>query len=179
MVQGWKTWRTLERERPVAVLVQAPPVVAPLVVAVWCWRRCVPFAIDAHSGSFYYGRWRMLLPLQRWLSRRAAVTVVAHETVLKIVQSWGARGLFLEDKIPQIKPAASTLGSEGRQRVAIISSFDYDEPTAEVFAAARRLPQVTFYHTGNPAKAPTALLAQKPENVILTGFVSQHRKLRP
>ena len=41
----------------------------------------------------------------------------------------------------------------------------------EVFAAARLLPRVTLYVTGNPQLAPARLLAQKPENVILTGFL--------
>src|SRR4051812_45250262 len=36
LLQSWKTWRLLERERPEAVIVQAPPIVAPLVVAAWC-----------------------------------------------------------------------------------------------------------------------------------------------
>src|SRR5947208_1204003 len=36
LVQGWKTWRYLERERPRAVLVQSPPIIALLVVAAWC-----------------------------------------------------------------------------------------------------------------------------------------------
>lgn len=172
VVQAWNSWRTLEREQPDVVLVQSPPIFASLLVALWCKLRKRTYAIDAHSGAFYYGRWKWALPVQAWLSRRAVVTIVAHDEALKLVQSWGAKGVFLEDKIPLMPPSSSDLGSEGQKRVAIISSFDYDEPETELFAAARQLPHVTFYHTGNYKKASPELLAQKPDNLILTGFVS-------
>ena len=42
LVQGWKTWRFLEQERPEVVLVQAPPIFAPLIVAAWCELRDKP-----------------------------------------------------------------------------------------------------------------------------------------
>ena len=179
LIQGWETWRLLERERPGAVLVQAPPIFAPLVVALWCELRGkssnsghrVPFAIDCHSGNFYGRRWVWALPVLRLLSRRAAVTVVASEEVLDLLQSWGARGIFLVDGLPTLSPATGTIGSEGEARVAVISSFDPDEPIAEIFAAARLLPQVTFYFSGSPKPVVAKLLAQKPENVVLTGFL--------
>src|SRR6266567_8726816 len=57
LVQGWKTWRFLEREQPEVVLVQAPPIFAPLVVAAWCQLRgktglfghSTLYAIDCHT----------------------------------------------------------------------------------------------------------------------------------
>ena len=55
--------------------------------------------------------------------------------------------------------------------MAVISIFDSVEPIEEVFAAARLLPQVSFYVTGDPKRAPSRLLKQKPENVTLTGFL--------
>jgi len=76
LVQGWKTWRLLEQERPEVVLVQAPPIFAPLIVAIWCELRGktrlpghrVPYAIDCHTGTFYSRRWRWALLLLRLLS---------------------------------------------------------------------------------------------------------------
>lgn len=179
LVQGWKTWRLLEREQPEVVLVQAPPIFAPLIVAIWCELRGktrrpghqIPYAIDCHTGTFYGRKWSWALPLLRLLSLRAAVTLVASEAALGILQNWKVRSIFLVDGLPTLSPATGTVGSEGKARVAVISSFAADEPIAEIFAAARLLPHVTFYLSGNPKGMAAKLLTKKPENVILTGFL--------
>jgi len=80
-------------------------------------------------------------------------------------------GERLADGIPTLSPPTGTFGSEGEIRVGVIGSLDSDEPVAEVFAAARLLPQVTFFVTGDPKRLKAKLLTQKPENVILTGFL--------
>jgi glycosyltransferase involved in cell wall biosynthesis len=97
---------------------------------------------------------------------------VASEDALEIVrQRWHARSIFLVDGLPSLSPATGTVGTEGETRVAVISSFDYDEPLAEVFAAARLLPHVTFYLSGDVQRVPPPMLEQKPDNAILTGFL--------
>ncbi len=179
LVQGWKTWHLLEVVRPEAVIVQVPPIFALLVVAAWCElrgktgpaRRRVPYAIDCHTGTFYDLRWRWSLPLLRWLSRRAVVTLVASEGALGILQRWKVRSLFLIDGLPNLGPPTGTAGSEGKARVAVISGFGLDEPVAEVFAVARLLPQVTFYLSGDSKRIEARFLARKPDNIILTGFL--------
>jgi glycosyltransferase involved in cell wall biosynthesis len=179
-VQGYKTWHFLEREQPALVVVQSPPVFAALVVAIWCGLRGgrgtaerAAYAIDCHSGSFYSSLWMWLQPLQRRLSRSALVTLVASEDALEIVRSWQARSIFLVDGLPSLSPASGTVGMEGETRVGVISSFDYDEPLTEIFAAARFLPQVTFYLSGDVRRVPPKMLEQKPSNAILTGFLPE------
>ena len=179
LIQGWKTWRLLERERPETVVVQSPPIFASAIVAIWCMLRGktgpskhrLSYAIDCHTGTFHHRNWRWALLLLRLLSRRAAVTLVTDKAALDILQSWKVRSLLLEDALPVLGLAAGTIGSEGEARVAVINKFDSDEPMAEVFAAAQLLPHVTFYITGDPKRAAGTLLAQKPQNVVLTGFL--------
>jgi glycosyltransferase involved in cell wall biosynthesis len=55
--------------------------------------------------------------------------------------------------------------------IAVINTFSFDEPVAEILEAARQLPEVNFYITGNPCYADQRLIAQKPDNVIFTGFL--------
>lgn len=179
LVQGWKTWRYLEREKPEVVLVQAPPVFAPLVIALWCrlrgkgtaTGRGVRYVIDGHTGAFHHHHWRWALALLRPLSRRAVATLVTNKAALDMVERWGARGLFLIDGLPELTAPAGSIGTEGNKRVAMISTFSDNEPIEEVFIAARHLPHVTIYITGDPKYAPAGLLAQQPKNVILTGFL--------
>jgi len=179
LVQGWKTWRLLERERPAVVLVQSPPIFAPLLVALWCNLRGkigpsghrVPYVMDCHPATFYGPPWRWTLLLLRLLTRRATVTLLCNEAAQDILQGWKVKGIFLPDGLPTFSHASGTIGSVGEARIAVISVFDGVEPIAEIFAAARLLPEVTFYVTGDPERATARLLAQKPENVILTGFL--------
>jgi glycosyltransferase involved in cell wall biosynthesis len=179
LVQGWKTWRLLEQQRPQVVLVQSPPIFALLVVAAWCelsrkirfsGKRTI-YVLDCHTATWHHRKWRWARPLMRLLSQRATVTLCHDEGALDILRIWKARGFFLSDGIPLLSPPTGTIGSEGETRVGVIGSLDPDEPVAEVFAAARLLPQVTFYVTGDPKKLSANLLNQKPENVILTGFL--------
>jgi glycosyltransferase involved in cell wall biosynthesis len=179
LVQAWKTWLLLERERPEVVFVQSPPIFAPLVVAVWCQLRGKTgssgqrafYAIDSHTSTFNSRKWSWALPLLYLLSRGAAVTIVASEAAQEMLQNWKVRSLFLIDGLPVLSPDSNTIGSQGEWRVAVISSFYSDEPVAEVFAAARLMPQVTFYFSGNSERLAASMRAQKPENVILTGFL--------
>lgn len=179
LVQGWKTWRFLEQERPEVVLVQSPPIFAAMTVAIWCRLRGkirpsgrrARYVIDAHTATFHHRYWRWALPLVRLLSRRAVVTLVTDEAALGMLRSWKAPGLFLVNGLPTLSPPTGLIGSEGEERVAVISIFDENEPIEEVFGAARLLPQVTVYLTGDPKRAPSKLLAHKPENVVLTGFL--------
>lgn len=170
-----QTWSILEQERPQSVLVQAPPIFAPLIAALWCKLRStrqypIRLAIDCHSGSFYDARWRWSLPVQRLLSRFATVTVVACTDALRYMKNWHARGLFLVDGLPTLSLPSGTAGTEGTERIAVISSFEPDEPIAELFAAARLLPQVSFYFSGDARRLSASL--RPPANVVLTGFLS-------
>jgi hypothetical protein len=176
VVQIWKTWGLLEKERPELVIVQSPPIFAPLIVATWCrlgakLGRRVPYIIDCHPGTFFDPAWHWALPLLRILSQRAVVTLSSNEAAQKILRTWKVRSFFLADGLPALCPPVGTAGSEGEARVAVISTFASGEPIAELFEAARILPYVTFYVTGDPKLATTRLIAQKPGNVVLTGFL--------
>lgn len=177
LIQAWKTWRLLDRERPSIVLVQSPPIFASLTVALWCilqgkFRHSqISYVLDCHSSTFHSRRWGWALPILRFLARQAVVTLSSNMHAEAILKSWKVRGFFLADGVPSLQPATSDIGSQGELRVAFISTFDKTEPTAEVFAVARLLPHVTFYVTGDLELASTELLSQKPENVVLTGFL--------
>lgn len=78
---------------------------------------------------------------------------------------------MLDDGLPALSPAAGAIGSSGDARMAVIVTFSEDEPVAKIFTAAGQLPGVTFYVTGDHGRAPAKLLARKPHNVVLTGFL--------
>ena len=88
----------------------------------------------------------------------------------------GGRGVILQDKIPNIEKI-DPVPLEGKTGTLLfICTFHRDEPFEEVFKAAgmRGMENITIYVTGNHKKAN---IYQKdvPDNVILTGFVSEER----
>ena len=89
------TWRRLWRDRSRCVLVASPPVVAALIVWLFCavFRR--QLVIDAHTGVFDDPRWTWALPLSRFLARRAVATIVTSEHLAREVERWGGRALVI------------------------------------------------------------------------------------
>ena len=167
--QAVRTWRILLREKPDAVFVMSPPVVAGLVVYPYCAIRRIPFVVDAHTGAFLDPRWRVLQPLQRWLCRKAATTIVTNTHLSRMLSEFGADWTILPD-VPVKYPASPSSFDDGGFLVAVICSFDYDEPVELIVDAARALPDVSFLMTGNPRKV-AHLTPGFPPNLRLTGFL--------
>jgi hypothetical protein len=174
LLQTIDTVAILLRERPAAVLVQTPPVfgavLATLYAAVFPRTRVI---LDLHSGSFLSDKWTWALPLQRWCSRRAQMNIVHMHSLLSLMESWGAAamdlGYVFEAGAPGTEPPGPLAPGT---RIVVPCSFNTDEPVALVLEAARRLPDVTFYLTGNAERMPAALRRDRPANVALTGYLA-------
>jgi len=170
LIQGAKTWRILLRERPTIVLVQNPPIFCALLAALYALIYGGQYVIDSHTGAFVQGRWRWWLWLHRILSQRALTTIVHNNSQEKIVKQWGCR-YFLLAFTPGDYSLGNQFSLDGRFNVAVISSFTNEEPTDVMFEAASHLPNVEFYFTGNPRSLPQQVLAQKPNNCHLMGYL--------
>jgi glycosyltransferase involved in cell wall biosynthesis len=168
--QTVRTWKILASEKPDAVFVMSPPVVAVVAVYLYCAVRRVPFVVDAHTGAFLNPRWRHFQKLQFWLCRRAATTIVTNDHLASLVTARGGDITLLPD-VPVTYPEGGRLERPTGTTIAVVASFDHDEPVPVVFAAARQLPDVTFLVTGNRRNAEKLGL-EFPANVMSTGFLS-------
>jgi hypothetical protein len=170
VAQAWQTWRLLARERPEAVFVMVPPPFAALAVWLYAAVRRVPFVIDAHSAAFMHPRWIRLQALQRLLARRAATTIVTNEYLAAVVRAGGGRATIVPD-VPVTFSSIQPIARTESFAIAVVCSFNYDEPIAEVITAASALPDVNFLMTGDAARLPEDLRRRMPQNVKLTGFL--------
>jgi glycosyltransferase involved in cell wall biosynthesis len=169
--QTIKTAWLLLRKRPHVVFVMAPPIVACLPVWLYCRLTGSQFVIDAHTGAFDHPRWRRLQFLQRFLSRRAATTIVTGEHYHKVVSDWCADATIVTDvPVYFADPVEATLPAGCN--LVLVSSFCDDEPTLEFLRAAQALPDVQFHVTGNSRRLPAAVRESAPLNVRFTGFLS-------
>ena len=168
--QTWRTWRILSREKPQAVFVMVPPVFAGLAVWLYARVRRIPFVLDAHTAAFLHPRWAGWQWLQQRLSRQAATTIVTNEHLAAVVRQAGGRATLVPDvpvKFASIQPLERTSDF----LIAVVCSFNYDEPIEAMLGAARALPDVKFMMTGNPKHLSAELKKALPGNVTLTGFL--------
>jgi glycosyltransferase involved in cell wall biosynthesis len=171
VVQWIRTSRILRREQPETVFVMTPPVFAALPAFWYAWRRRKNVVLDAHTAAFLLPRWRHFQWLQRMLCRRAATTIVSNDHLAGLVRSAGGHATVVPD-VPVIFADPAPFPRPKSLTVAVICSFDYDEPVVEIFEAAARLPDIQFFVTGNARTLPSALAEHVPSNLTLTGFLS-------
>jgi glycosyltransferase involved in cell wall biosynthesis len=172
-VQARQTWRVLRQEQPDVIFVQNPPIFSVLVVYLYARLHGARYVIDSHTGAFLSQKWRWSVGLHRMLSRQALLTIVHNKSQAEVVGRWGCRYCVLAF-IPADYPVGEPFPLDGQFNVAMISSFNSDEPHDVVFGAAKRLPEVKIYVTGDSTLAPD-LVTKKPDNCSLTGYLAYDR----
>ena len=172
VMQAVKTLRILRRERPAAVHVQNPPNFCGLVVHWYCMMFGAKFIIEHHSAAFD-DAWRKLVPLTKFIVKRAEVNIVTSDYWADLVESWGGSALVMYDPfldLPEGKPYPLKEGFS----VAFLGTFAPDEPVNEVFEAAANVPHVNVYVTGAEHKRVEGQYREAPENVTFTGFLDSN-----
>jgi glycosyltransferase involved in cell wall biosynthesis len=169
-VQSFRTLWLLLRERPRVVFVMTPPVVACYPVWLYCLVTGSTMVIDAHTGAFTDPRWERLRFLHAFVSRRAATTLVTNDYLKSIVDAWGAEATIVRD-VPLVFAEPEPFPLAQGDVMTFICTFTRDEPIEIMIEAARAVPEVQFYMTGNHARLDPALAARRPGNLTFTGFL--------
>lgn len=170
VLASFKTVSILNKERPEVILVQNPPPFAILVVWLYCLFSNAVFITDSHTGAFDRWRWKQFLWLYRFLAKRALVNIIHNKPLEQLVAEWGVPTITIGDIPFHLKTDIEYPFGEGFN-VVVICSYDDDEPIEEVLKAAKRLPLINFYITGNLKVAPKDLSLKISSNVILTDFI--------
>jgi glycosyltransferase involved in cell wall biosynthesis len=168
-----RTLRILWSTRPDIVIASTPPSFCPLVVFLYSYVSKCRYIIDAHHGATY-GRWLYLpfgVGLNRMVMNRATATLVHNERIHDLVTSQGITTMVLETKTPRVD--AITPKVSAPFKILVPCSFDADEPIPVIYEAARQLPAMMFYLTGDTSRLSKVLLTSAPANVALPGFLSQ------
>jgi len=169
--QWIRTARILAREQPDTVCVMTPPLFAAGAAFWYAWRHDKQVVLDAHSAAFLHPRWKRLQWLQHAMCRRAVTTLVHTERIAHIVRGGGGHATVVPD-VPVLFPEREPFPRPAEFTVAVVCSFNYDEPLEAILDAARLTPEVRYFMTGNARHLRRDLAARLPENVTLTGFLS-------
>lgn len=167
-----ETLRILARRRPTLVMATNPPIIPGLLALAWARLRRGRIALDSHPGAFGAKDNRvcaLLLPVHRWLARRAIVSLVAARHWQHEVESWGARAMVVHEA--PVRWVASPPRRHERLRVLYVGTFARDEPVEPVLQAAAELPACDLYVTGDVKACPERLRTSAPSNVHFIGFL--------
>jgi glycosyltransferase involved in cell wall biosynthesis len=169
--QAMSTWKVLLHESPDVVFVMTPPPLAILAVYAYCAVSGRRYVVDAHTGVFVTRRWRSFQRLHFWLCRRAITTIVTNDHMADVVRARGGGATVVPDVPIRFTERESPGLSQSAFTVVYVTSFDRDEPIAAMIEAARLLPDVPFFMTGDAESGAQALPDHLPSNLTLTGFL--------
>jgi glycosyltransferase involved in cell wall biosynthesis len=168
-LQFLKTLYILAKKRPHIVIAVAPPIFCPLTAFLFCLLFKRKLVIDAHTGAVI-DTIPVLIRIHQFLARRSAAIIVTNDSLAEIVQSWGGAPFVLEDP-PIRRMVDKTSENHSGRRIFVVNTFSSDEPIREILEAAKKLPEVKFYLTGNKAKAPLNVTRDTSSNVFFTDFI--------
>ena len=168
------TARLIRKRRPTILFVQNPSLVLSLLAVVYMKISGCPVIVDAHNAGLFpaEGESRLLTIIANWVVASAALTLVSNEALANHVESVAGQPVVLPDPLPSFDVNSGQYPVKGRRNVLFICTWKKDEPFVEAIAAARLLdPDTMFYVTGK-GDDKLGIIGEIPDNVELTGFVS-------
>ena len=169
--QAIETFRILWRERAEVAFAMTPPVFAGLSLFLYSLVKPIKYVVDVHTAALMMPRWRRFQWLQLFVCKRAATTLVTNDHLASIIGGGGGHTTIVRD-VPVVYPVSDAYARLPRIAVAVVCSFNYDEPIREMLEAAKKLPEVDFYFTGDNSRLPDAMVRHASANVRFTGFLS-------
>jgi len=176
--KGFATITTLIKYRPDYVFIQLSPTPLLYTLALYCAVARCRYISDCHNTMIYDGpmiRW----PLAKTLLRKSLVLIVHNEDVQEYAQEVGLPASILRDPLPHMEVPESIQEVAGIRLgsapyIIVPGSMARDEPLAELFDAARLIPEILFVMTWFAERLPTELQSCKPDNIRFTGFLGEH-----
>lgn len=170
IAQARETWAVWRRERPEVIVVQNPPLPLVLLAYAYCRRHGARYVIDSHTGAFLSAPWRQFTWLHRLLARRALISLVHNWAQGELIGAWTCPAMVLINS-PLMLSAGEAAALDGAFRVFVVCSYAQDEPIEAIVEAARALPEVRFYLSGDSSRMAPRLRAALPANCRCTGYV--------
>lgn len=172
LLQGLKTWQVLISQRPRFVYITNSPPFATLFVMLYCLFSPTQYIMDVHPPSLFTKKWSWTVPLTRFLSKRAAMTITDQELFANWFREWGADVMVLENAPKNIDISSlKDLSDPDVPEFVYVGTFAGDEPVDIVLDAANRLPHVKFYILGDKELARREWIDNAPDNVTFTGYI--------
>lgn len=188
LAQGAVSLFILFKNRPGTVIVQNPPVFAPLAVLLYCKLSGAKFAIDSHTAAFLDDKWVAFYWLFKYVARRARLNSCHNFKNLEILKNWGVESAMVMqfyNPVYDLEKLSDPLENEKIERILsksawpimMVNRFANDDDWGTVVKTAELMPEADFFITGNQKEAVSALKTL-PANIILTGYLKHDEFLK-
>jgi glycosyltransferase involved in cell wall biosynthesis len=171
-----KTIGVLINEKPHIIFVQNPSLILASLSLFISQVFTKALVIDTHNAGLFpiEGQYRLLNWLASKITSWGDLSIVSNNELEKFVVSQGGKAISIPDPVPDINAPESKPVLKGEFNLLFICSWAKDEPYEEVLRAAECVDKGTYiYVTGN-SKGREKLYGQElPENVVITGYVSE------
>jgi glycosyltransferase involved in cell wall biosynthesis len=176
-----RTLSLIIREKPLIIFVQNPSIILATLLCIFKNFLNYQLITDRHSNFKLNTlnnrklKWKLFHIFSKYSIRNADLTIITNGYLCDIVTLWGGHGFVLQDKIPNLN-FGEKIKLKGKKNIVFVSTFSEDEPIIEVGGAAGLINNNwTIYITGNGDKYTHLdnLLLNLPNNVILTGYISE------
>jgi glycosyltransferase involved in cell wall biosynthesis len=181
LVLSLRTTALILKKRPKLVFCQNPSIFLNALLCVLKGVFRFYLVVDRHSNFKFHTassnslKWKLFHWLSHFVTRHSDLTIVTNNYLATHIEEKGGRAAVLQDKIPAL-PLARQVPLIGKQNFVFVSTFSHDEPIDDFIHTARDFDDSThFYITGNykKFKGIEKILAEKPENLTLTGFLDE------
>lgn len=171
-----RTFGLVRRAQPRVIYYQNPSIVLAALLATMKLLRLTKASLvgDYHNAGVNppaSARW--LVP---FIVRHTDLVIVSNRNLEKPIEAFGGRAMSIPDPIPEFDVAAPPPSQ--KFEVFFVCSWASDEPIVEVLKAARSVaqsaPGVVIAITGRPKLERVGWKDAVPQNVELTGFLSEH-----
>jgi len=173
-----KTFIVIFKKKPDIIICQIAPLFNALVAYLYTTFWGGIFLLDAHSAEIISRKWKFLLPLRKFLFKRAFYVFVHNIDNLETVKSWELKAnvIVLNDPLPEVPVTEQVKNHNDGRKIVFITTFHYNEPYVECLKAAQILQKDSekwkFIFTGN---YKLGNLPFKPENTIFTGYTDYNK----
>ena len=172
-LQAIQTIWILFKIKPQLVFVQDPPTFAPLIVWICQFILSFEFIIDTHTQRHCLVHFEILMPLRKFLAKRALTNIVTNTDLRDMITEWNAPAMVMEDPPLPMRHQVVSKSLDGEFNVVWVNTGSPDEPRDTFFEMARQLSHVTFYVTSDYSRNSELRHYQSlaTENVHFTGHL--------
>lgn len=181
----WQTYKTilvLFKDRPEIVIVQNPPVFAPLVVLFYCKMLGARFMIDSHT-SFLDKKWTYFHWLLKPIARMATLNTCHNFKNLEVFERWGVeQAMVMRPYNPDYNRDELNKDLENKELaglvegsflpIIMVNRFAGDDDWQTVIETAKLMPEADFFITGS---IPKNFNTKISDNIHLTGYL-EHKE---
>jgi hypothetical protein len=186
--QAAETLMILFYERPRAVIVQNPPVFAPLTCWLYCYLTGAKLAIDSHTAAFLDDKWIRFYSKFKYVAKRASINSCHNFKNLEILKSWGVEPAMVMqffnptydlEKLnnPLLNEKIEQALRQSNFPVMMVNRFASDDDWQTVIETAKLMSEAAFFITGDFKLADVAR-EKLPANVYLTGYLNHNEFLK-